>query len=50
MPNLNAEFSDEDWEKLRAWKRRYAAHHDVDIDQVTWPAILLAYANSKVMP
>lgn len=50
MPNLNAEFTDEEWEVMRAWKRRYAIRNDLDIDQVTWHQILLAFANSKANP
>lgn len=44
---MPARFDDNEWEALVAWKKRYELQHKTE---VSWPDLLLAYANSKVLP
>jgi hypothetical protein len=48
MPNLNEEFTEDEWFKeLVPWKTRVQADRG---EKLTWRDLLLLYARSKVKP
>ena len=50
MPVLRATLEDDQMSAARAWKRRYAESVGVDPELVTWEQVIMAYANSRVLP
>lgn len=50
MPTLHVAFTGNEWDHLDAWRERYCKSMGIDSSHVTWAQILLAYANSKVLP
>ena len=50
MPVMHVVFNEDEWAQLQAWGDRYSKSVGIESRRLTWAQLLLAYANSKVLP